>query len=535
MNSNTNNKTRSNKPLISAIILAVILIGASILWFHSSMARAPLSFYTVQKGSIAEQVQSTGIVKAADNVALSFEKSARIVAVNAQAGDEVVAGQILAQLDSSDVVAQLAQANANITAQNAKLNELQQGARPEQIQIDQTNIASAQSALNNAQKALASTISDAYVKSDDAVHNKADALFNNPRTPNPKLSVTVNDFNLESQTELSRVVIEKTLSDWNTALAGISSTTSSGASLAQVTASTAQSENSLNQVKSFLDQMASVVNSLTASASTPQATIDGYKLSISTARTTISASLSGLVAAESAFKNAQSALTLAQNQLTLAQAGGVTDDIKAQQAQVAQAEASVQNLQSALAKTAIRAPFSGKVTEQDAKVGQIAVPNSPVISLISDTQFQVETYIPENDITKSTVGDSASVTLDAYGNSVNFPAKVVAIDPAETVINGVASYKVTLQFAQNDDRIKSGMTANVSTNSATESANLIIPAQSVVNQNNESYVMLATGVKNGNTAGAKLTLQKIVTGKESSDGMIEVISGLNAGDQIANF
>ena len=52
--------------------------------------------------------------------------------------------------------------------------------------------------------------------------------------------------------------------------------------------------------------------------------------------------------------------------------------------------------------------------------------------------------MPEADIAKVAIGDLASSTLDAYGSYVDFPAQVTMIDPAETVIEGVPTYKVTL-------------------------------------------------------------------------------------------
>ena len=52
----------------------------------------------------------------------------------------------------------------------------------------------------------------------------------------------------------------------------------------------------------------------------------------------------------------------------------------------------------------------------------------------------------------------ADVTLDAYGSGVIFQARVDIIDPAETVLDGVPPYKVTLDFVSADPRIRSGMT-----------------------------------------------------------------------------
>ena len=39
--------------------------------------------------------------------------------------------------------------------------------------------------------------------------------------------------------------------------------------------------------------------------------------------------------------------------------------------------------------------------------------------------------------------------------------EVIKIDPAATIIDGVPTYKVTLKFVDQDERIRSGMTANL--------------------------------------------------------------------------
>ena len=53
------------------------------------------------------------------------------------------------------------------------------------------------------------------------------------------------------------------------------------------------------------------------------------------------------------------------------------------------------------------------------------------------------------------------------------------VDPAETIIDGVATYKTTLQFTDEDVRIKSGMTANVDITGLEKKDVLAVPQRAV--------------------------------------------------------
>ncbi len=52
--------------------------------------------------------------------------------------------------------------------------------------------------------------------------------------------------------------------------------------------------------------------------------------------------------------------------------------------------------------------------------------------MISDKKFEIEVNIPESDVAKIKVNNSAKVTLDAYGDDVKFQAQVVSVEPAKT-------------------------------------------------------------------------------------------------------
>jgi HlyD family secretion protein len=118
-------------------------------------------------------------------------------------------------------------------------------------------------------------------------------------------------------------------------------------------------------------------------------------------------------------------------------------------------------------------------------------------------------------------------TLDAYGNSVVFNNSIVKIDPAATVIDGVPTYKVTLKFDVKDDRVRSGMTANLDILTNKKDNVLFLPSRVIVTKDDGKYVsMLDANDK------SELIEKKVITGLRGSDGNVEVISGLNEGDKV---
>ena len=213
-----------------------------------------------------------------------------------------------------------------------------------------------------------------------------------------------------------------------------------------------------------------------------------------------------------------------QNTLKLEQAGATEEDIQAQEASVKSAEADILNAKALLSKTLVVAPFAGVITKMDAKVGQIATPNVSMISMMSVGTFQIESFVPEVNISQIKLGDEAEVTLDAYGAETIFRAKVILIDPAETIRNGVSTYKAKLQFEDKDDHIKSGMTANVSVVIFKKPNAIIIPEGVIYEKAGKKFVQVWKDKKSSE--------KEITIGNVSTLGQAEVLSGLSPDEQV---
>ncbi len=481
----------------------------------------PVEYETakVEKIHFLQQVSVTGKVVSAQDVDMSFESGGRVSVVNVKVGDRVKLGTRLSSVDSGDAYASYLRAVASLDVEKAKLAAMVAGNRPEEIAIAETGVRNAQASYTQAKNSIASAIADAFAKSDDAVRSKVDQLYKNPRTTYPEI-ISFGNYDLKIKLEKQRVEIGRLLDSWKLSVDVLNT---GGYDPKYVI----EAKNNLAIIRDFLDGIGIAVGSLDSN-SMSQTTIDKYRADVSSARSNVNAAISTLNSSEISLQSASSNLEDAKNQLALKNAGSRPQDIDAERAQVKSAQAGVLSASAVLGQKSINAPFDGIITKVDAKVGQIVSPNIGVISMISDAKFEIELFIPEANIAKVKIGQEASVWLDAYGPDQIFPATVTSVDPAETIVNGVATYKTKLQFKNADDRVRSGMTANTNITSDDRNDILSVASKAVVTDDTGKFVYT---YGKGNPKG-KPTKQLVEVGTIDSKGNIEIKKGLNEGDVV---
>ncbi|MEI7720172.1 MAG: efflux RND transporter periplasmic adaptor subunit [bacterium] len=507
---------REKKTIVGiGALLCLVLVG--VLFFKSGGGTDQTE--VVQPGDFLQQVSVSGKVVAAQDVELGFSGGGRVSYVRARVGDTVAAGTVLAEIENGDARATVAQKQAVLASQQAKLESLQNGTRPESLAVAQTAVDGAASALAQANQGVVDAILDAYAKSDDVVHNKVDRFINNPNTPSLALTFNTSDSQLASDLLSKRTAVGGVLSVWQADTAHLPTT-----QMYDVIAGASRAQKNLSDIATLLATASAALSQATPSQATSQTLIQNYAGDITLARATINTAIAALNTSVTAQKSATAAVNAADKNLQLLQAGATQADIDTQTALVASAEADVENAQAQLQKTLIVAPFSGVVTTVDAKVGQIVSQNTPEIGMIGTGAFQIESYVPEINIALLKVGNPATVTLDAYGPDAVFDASIVSIDPAETLQNGVSTYRAVLQFAAQDPRIKSGMTASVVVTSQKRSGVITVPQGLVIDRNGKKFLKVKQG---GVVVEVEVTL-----GAVSSLGDVEVLSGLKAGDAV---
>ncbi len=494
---------------IAGVLVILAIIGILAFYITPGAAKENYTAVPVSRMDLTQAVTATGAVAADQESALAFDGNGGTIAtVNVTVGQNVHKGQILTTLRSDILQSNLEVAEANVEAAQAQLSTLQNGAKPADITLYN------QKAID-AQTSLLSTVHDAYLKTQDAVVNKTASFFTNAVSVNPLINVTAQSDIARININLERLVVGEDLTNWAAAMA--SDTPGQVSDIEK-----SQANKTITDAKDFLADLTLVMNFLTTGNSgLSQSTIDSY-------RSTVNAAASEVVAAESEYTASISGAHEAAATLDVQQSSSADSSIQAQTAVVAAAQAQADAAKSQIAHSQIVAPFDGIVTDVEPKIGEVFSAGMPAITLISAGPYKIDIQVSETDVATLAVGNAASVTLSAYGTATTFPATVTTISPAKNTTNGKEAYDVTLHFINNDPRILSGMTANVSIVTASSTGALAIPTGSVITKGNSTYVLAK------NTTGQYIE-KPVTLGITGTNGYVEVKTGLTESDSVASF
>ncbi|MDR3558205.1 MAG: efflux RND transporter periplasmic adaptor subunit [Candidatus Pacebacteria bacterium] len=487
--------------VVSLLVIAVVVIGGYYILRPESQN---LSAVPAAVTDIQESVTASGNIDSNQDVSLSFQNSGTIAAINVAVGDHVTKGETLASLDNSGLLAQLEGAQADVLAAQANLATLQNGATSQTLAVYSQGVSTAASALSTA-------IEDSYLKASDAIQNKSDALFQNGTSANPTILIPTDSYSTGLALNNSRVDISTRVAQWKSDLSG--STTASDSLINESSAT-------LSIIKGFLDTLTTETTRLTTGNSgLPQSQISAYVAVVNAAESETNAALTE-------FNGAVQAYRTSNDQLAVVQASSTPENIQAAEATVAKAEANVSAINSQITNGSIVAPFDGIVASVDPKVGEAYSAATPAIDLVSAGNYKIDLMIPENEVAKIKVGDTATLTFDANAD-LSATATIASIDLAPTVTNGISAYKTTLYLNGTDPQIRAGMTANATILGRIATNVLAVPSSAIISENGDDFVLAQNS--------ASTFVQQKVTVGISGNGETEVRSGLSAGQLVATF
>jgi len=546
------------------IILAFILILAIIIGVYKYFSKdenIPYDFALVKRGSIIQKVSATGQVTPTKEVDLQFEIQGKIQTIKVDVGEKVKRGQILAILNTSELETQVLEAQAARDMAKAKLDKILAGASEEEIKVYETAVENAQIALKNAQVSLKNAeqnLADVKTKAENDLNQAYEDALNTLDDSYLKIYNAFNVVNLIQRTyffsndqqsvkvkenkkwrikkpmevvrnyldiakkEFSQENIDRALSETKGALEKISKAL---AVIRDVCEDPAYRDRISATDKTSLDVQKSYINSAHTSIVNTQQIISSIELNN---QLSINAAQTKLDTAQNAVKIAEGNLKSAQVKLAKIKAPAQETDVALARAQLDQAEAVLAKAKYQLTKASLVAPCDGIVTDIKKEEGEQVrtMVADPVISLLCVGKFQIEVDIPEADIAKVKLQDPVEISLDAFPDEI-FTGKVIKIDPAETIIQGVVYYKVTVGFDKTDKRIKSGMTAEVEIITKQKENVLLIPQRAVLIKNGKEMVRVLDE--------GEIKEVEVKTGIRGEEGKIEILSGLKEGDKVITF
>ena len=172
----------------------------------------------------------------------------------------------------------------------------------------------------------------------------------------------------------------------------------------------------------------------------------------------------------------------------------------------------------------IVAPIQGTIIVRNAEPGQ-TVSSNPIL-VISD-RLIVNAQVDETDIGRVKVGETAITTLDAHPE-INISGKVSHIYYESMTVNNVTVYYVEIMPDKVPPEFRSGMNASIEIIQAERKNVLIVPSESVIEEDGQSYVMVKTNDK------ARPEKRAVKTGMVTSD-KIEITEGLEESETLLVF
>ena len=139
------------------LVLLLIVLGAA--GFAWSVLNTALEVETVRVravqtgGGVSEGavvLNATGYIIAAHKIQLASKVVGKVLWIGIEKGDRVKQGQVLVRLEDDEYRAQLMQAKGNLAALEARLAELQNGSRPEEIARAKSDVETSRADLDNA-------------------------------------------------------------------------------------------------------------------------------------------------------------------------------------------------------------------------------------------------------------------------------------------------------------------------------------------------------------------------------------------------
>ncbi len=463
---------------------------------------AGIATVTIQPADLASTAVSAG-----GNLALVDERSVALAIdgvvdmIAVAVGDAVKAGDLLVQLDTTELERAVAQAQLKVDSAKIALADLQTPATAAEI-------ARAEAALLEAQENLAE------VKAGPSAEEIAAA----------------------------RSSLAAAASSYNELQAGPTE-----AELTQLSAELKKAEVTLAAAQSAYDQIAWQGNAgMTPQASELQtATIDYESAKAAYEETTAAANDSELQGAVSTIQDAQVKLDELLNSPTAA-------EIATAEATVADAEASLADLQAGATATAIQsaeitlndalitlesaqhdleaatvtAPVDGNVMQLDATVGVRSASGTIVATIADPSQLQLEISVAEADIPNMSMGQGAEVEVDALPGK-NFAGVVASISPVNDSSSNSVSYPVTIRLTSADlAGAKLGMNAvaTLANAAALSSDSWLVPTNALRISGADTVVMIARDLQTIPIAVTTGTVQGEWTMVDSAD--------LQAGDEV---
>lgn len=486
--------------IILGFILIVAIIGGR--FFVIGGKKATLAnqqmiqeFTSVEKGNIELTVTGSGAIESSSTKDVAAEVSAKVKAVNIKVGDIVKKGDILFELDSSDLETQIRNKQKTVTNYQKTVNEYNEDIKNLNVYSDVSgyikNLTIDKGDEVNKNSKIFEIVDDSYyVFTTNFRYNS-----NNPIEIGDTVTMMINESFEHMEGTVSKVSDFKEHYEY-------------GGEMQEVEVKVENPGYTLEGIT--VSQIAITTKNNLMAIST--ATFEGLE-SVSFKCPT-SGTVAQLNVNEGSYVTPDTLIMTLENE-------DLYENLSDAKNSLSDALTELSDIKEDYSFYTITAPIDGVVTSVDVNVDDYVRSESTIAKIVNNTEVKFEISVDELDILDIEIGQEAKVTIDALEETETTPliGHVTEIALEGTNMNSVTSYPVTISLAGSDE-IRMGM--NCTTEIVVDSAKdvLVIPVEAVEARRNKYYVTMEDD-----------TQREIEIGIYDED-YIEIVSGLTEGEKV---
>jgi len=196
------------------------------------------------------------------------------------------------------------------------------------------------------------------------------------------------------------------------------------------------------------------------------------------------------------------------------------------QTQMISAQRGVAQIKAQLAKTVIKAPFSGTIDEVFVEKGQVVAPSQQgLMRIVNLSNMYVSTSVPETYIGKLKVGTEVDVFLTSLGKTYKGKVRQIGnfVNPSNR------SFGIEVSVPNPENLLRPNQVAKLKITDYINKSTIVVPTN-VIQEDGEKNKFVYTAINiSGKTGIAKKVIVKL---GQSSDNVTEILSGLSDEDVI---
>ena len=540
------------KTLLLGCVLPLVVVGALGYWGYRRLISKPPKperLAVVDRGDVEIKVVETGTIEPLKKVEIKSKVAGRLARLLVDEGDRVIAGQVLAEIDPTEINSQVEQIRAQVNGARARLaqaltavehqKELTAAAirqAEEAVKSAEARLRAAEAEYRTQPDVIASDVRQAQAAVESALQN-LDLLRN---STHPQQIVQAKAGLDEARAAYDQA--KRHLQRQRTLLQkGFTSQQAVDAAVSEEAAAAARLAQAQKRMDLLTQQQQTEIAEAEARVRQAEAALERAKTG------------ERLIATRAEeVKAAKAALEQARAQLRSAYAGRKQDRMR--EDDVTQARSAVQQLENQLREVLVRqgdtrlvATMSGIVTKRYVEQGELITSGvstfssgTPVLQIADLSRMLIKASINEVDVHKVRVGLPVEITTDGV-RGVRFRGRVRKVSPAALGSEGpspiqrgegaVIRFAVEIEIDQPSRALRPGMSARATIIVQRRRNVLRLPAHAVEGDGADATVMVASAThKDGKTV-TQYKKRKIVAGLRG-DTFIEIVSGLKRGEKV---